>query len=157
MRSGSEVPRRCSMGGTVVTELEKVEIWDRRSRGESLSTIARHLDRGLETIRRYLLLTGGVRPRPRARSRRELTVVEREEISRGLAAQHTCRAIAKRIGTAASSVSREVVRNGGRAGYRASAAEQATRRRHRRPKASKLTLNPPLRAEGEARLSGAGR
>ena len=141
------------MGGTVVTELEKVEIWDRRSRGESLSTIARHLDRGLETIRRYLLLTGGVRPRPRARSRRELTVVEREEISRGLAAQHSCRAIAKRIGRAASSVSREVARNGGRVGYRAGAAEQATLRRHRRPKASKLTLNPLLRAEVETRLS----
>jgi transposase, IS30 family len=141
------------MGGTLVTELEKVEIWDRRSRGESLSTIARHLDRGLETIRRYLLLTGGVRPRPRTRSRRELTVVEREEISRGLAAQHSCRAIAKRIGRAASSVSREVGRNGGRVGYRASRAEQATFRRHRRPKASKLTLNPQLRAEVEARLN----
>jgi transposase, IS30 family len=140
------------MGGTVVTELEKVEIWDRRTRGESLSTIARHLDRGLETIRRYLLLTGGVRPRPRTRSKRELTVVEREEISRGLAAQHSCRAIAKRIQRASSSVSREVVRNGGRAGYRASAAEQATRRRHRRPKASKLMLNPQLRAEVEAGL-----
>jgi IS30 family transposase len=140
------------MGGTVVTELEKVEIWDRRSRGESLSTIARHLDRGMETIRRYLLLTGGVRPRPRARSRRELTVAEREEISRGLAAQQTCRAIAKRIGRAASSVSREVARNGGGVGYRAGAAEQTTLRRHRRPKASKLTLNPLLRAEVEARL-----
>ena len=67
------------MGGTVVTELEKAEIWDRRSGGESLSMIARHLDRGLETIRRYLLLSGGVRPRPRTRSRRELTVLEREE------------------------------------------------------------------------------
>jgi len=140
------------MGGTVVTELEKVEIWDRRGRGESLSTISRHIDRGLETIRRYLLLTGGVRPRPRTRSRRELTVVEREEISRGLAAQHTCRAIAKRIGRAASSVSREVARNGGRVGYRAGPAEQATLRRHRRPKTDKLTLNPVLRAEVEARL-----
>src|SRR4029077_1072529 len=112
------------MGGTLVRELEKVEIWDRRSKGESLSTIARHLDRGLETIRRYLLSTGGVRPRPRARSRRELTVVEREEISRGLGAEHSCRTIAKRIGRAASSVSREIARNGGRVGYRASAAEK---------------------------------
>lgn len=141
------------MGGTVVTDLEKVEIWERRSRGESLSAIARHLDRGLETIRRYLLLTGGVRPRPRGRSRRELTVTEREEISRGLAAQHSCRAIAQRIGRAASSVSREVARNGGRVGYRASVAEHSARQRHRRPKASKLTLNSKLRAEVEAGLS----
>src|SRR6267143_677005 len=124
------------MGGTMVTELEKVEIWDRRGRGESLSTIARHLDRGLETIRRYLLLTGGVRPRPRTRSRRELTLAEREEISRGLAAQHSCRAIARRIGRAASSISREVARNGGRGTYRAAEADEAARRRGCRPKSS---------------------
>jgi len=141
------------MGGLVVTEAEKAEIWELRGRGESISTIARQLDRGLETIRRYLLLTGGVRPRLRTRSRRELNVEEREEISRGLAAQHSCRAIAKRICRAASSVSREVARNQGRGGYRASAAEQAALQRHRRPKASKLTLNPELRAEVEAGLS----
>jgi IS30 family transposase len=140
------------MGGPVVTEAEKAEIWDRRSKGESLSAIARHLDRGLETIRRYVLLTGGVRPWPRTRSRRELTVVEREEISRGLAAKHSCHAIARRIRRAPSSVSREVARNGGRVGYRAAEAEQATLRRRRRPKASKLALCPQLRAEVESRL-----
>ncbi len=140
------------MGGPAVTEVEKAEIWDRRCRGESLSAIARHLGRGGETIRRYVLVTGGVRPRPRTRSRCELTVVEREEISRGLAAEHSCHAIARRIQRAASSVSREVARNGGRVGYRAAEAEQATLRRRRRPKSSKLTLNPRLRAEVEARL-----
>src|SRR2546425_4554467 len=122
------------MGGPALTEVEKAEIFDRRLRGQSMSAIARQLGRGVETIRRYLLLTGGVRPRPRARSRRELTMVEREEISRGLAAAHSCRAIARRIGGAATSVSREGARNGGRVGYRADAAEQATLRRHRRPK-----------------------
>ncbi len=141
------------MGGPVVTEAEKAEIWDRRCKGESLSAIARRLDRAIETIRRYVLLTGGVRPRPRTRSRCELTVVEREEISRGLAAQHSCHAIARRIRRAPSSVSREVARNGGRVGYRAAEAEQAARRRSRRPKASKLALFPLLRAEVEARLS----
>jgi IS30 family transposase len=140
------------MRGWVVTEAEKVEIWDRRSNGESLSSIARHLDRGVETIRRCVLLTGGVRPRPRTRSRWELTVVEREEISRGLAAQHSCHAIARRIRRAPSSVTREVARNGGRVGYRAAHAEQATLRRRRRPKASKLSLCLLLRAEVEAKL-----
>lgn len=140
------------MGGPVVTEAEKAEIWDRRCKGESLSAIARHLDRGVETIRRLVLLTGGVRPRPRTRSRRELTVVEREEISRGLAAQYSCHAIARGIRRAPSSVSREVARNGGRVGYRATEAERATLRRGRRPKASKLALCPRLRAEVEAKL-----
>ena len=141
------------MGGPAVTEVEKTEIWDRRGEGESLSAIARHVGRGAETIRRYVLLTGGVRPRPRTKSRRELTVVEREEISRGLAAKHSCHAIARRIRRAPSSVSREVARNGGRVGYRATEAEQAALRRSRRPKASKLVLCPRLRVEVEARLS----
>src|SRR5712664_2438303 len=92
------------MGGPAVTEVEKTEIWDRRGEGESLSAIARHVGRGPETIRRYVLLTGGVRPRPRTKSRRELTVVEREEIPRGLAAKHSCHAIARRIRRAPSSV-----------------------------------------------------
>ena len=140
------------MGGPAVTEAEKAEIWERRAQGESLWAIARHLGRGGETIRRYVFLTGGVRPRPRTRSRCELTAGEREEISRGLAAEHSCHAIARRVGRAPSSVSREVARNGGRVGYRAAEAEQATLRRSRRPKPSKLVLCPRLRAEVEAGL-----
>ena len=140
------------MGGPVVTEVEKAEIFDRRRRGESMSAIARHLGRGEETIRRYVLVTGGVRPRPRVKSRRELTVAEREEVSRGLAAQQSCRAIARRIRRASSSVSREVARNGGRVSYRAAQADEAATRRGRRPKASKLKLNRLLRNEVEAGL-----
>jgi len=79
-------------------------------------------------------------------------VVEREEISRGLATQHSCHAIARRIQRAPSSVSREVARNGGRVDYRAGEAEEATLRRGRRPKVSKLAHNPLLRTEVEARL-----
>jgi IS30 family transposase len=141
------------MGGAAVTEVEKTEIWNRRSNGESMSATARHLGRGIETIRRYLLLTGGVRPRPRRRSRSELTTVEREEISRGLAAEQSCHAIARRIRRAPSSISREVARNGGRVAYRAAEAEEAAHQRGRRPKASKLARCRLLRAEVEARLS----
>ena len=79
-------------------------------------------------------------------------MVEREEISRGLATQHSCHAIARRIQRAPSSVSREVARNGGRVDYRAGEAEEATLRRGRRPKVSKLAHNPLLRTEVEARL-----
>src|ERR1700720_3984808 len=127
------------MGGPAVTEVEKAEIFDRRRRGESMSAISRHLGRGEETIRRYVLVTGGVRPRPRAKSRRELTVVEREEVSRGLAAQQSCRAIARRLRRGASSVSGEGARKGGRVGYGAARADEAATRRGRRPKVSKLT------------------
>ena len=56
------------MGGPAVTEVEKAEIWDRRRSGESMSAIARHLGRGLETIRRYVLVTGAfVRDHERGR------------------------------------------------------------------------------------------
>ena len=140
------------MGGAAVTEAEKAEIWERRCQGESMSAIARHLGRGLETVRRCILVSGGVRPRRRTKSRHELTVVEREEISRGLAAEHSCHSIARRIRRAPSSVSREVARNGGRLGYRAAEAEQAALWRSRRPKASKLALCPRLRTEVEAKL-----
>jgi IS30 family transposase len=45
-----------------------------------------------------------------------------------------------------------VARNGGRVGYRAAQADEAATRRGRRPKVSKLTLNPLLRNEVEAGL-----
>src|SRR6202171_2939433 len=121
------------MGGPAVTEVEKAEIFERRRRGESMSAIARHLGRGQETIRRYVLVTGGVRPRPRVKSRRELTVAEREEVSRGLAAQQSCCAIGRRIRRAASSVSREGARNGGRVRYRAVQVDEGAHRGGRGP------------------------
>src|SRR5919201_4318361 len=138
--------------GPYLTEAEKAEVWARRRRGESTPVIARRLGRNRHAIWRLLKLTGGVPPRPRKRSRRELTTGEREEISRGLAAGKSCREMGRLIGRPASTVSREVRRNGGRRGYRAAAAEEASWRRHRRPKPSKLALFPQLRAEVVARL-----
>jgi transposase, IS30 family len=131
--------------GPYYTQAEKAEIWERRRRGESVSVIARGIGRHRNAVREYLKLTGGVRPRPRRRSPRELSVAEREEISRGLAAGASCRRIAGRIGRAHTTVSREVERNGGRHRYRAAEAERATLRRHRRPKPSKFKLSPRLR------------
>jgi len=54
----------------------------------------------------------------RQRRASHLTLVEREEISRGIAAGVTARSIAARIGRPSSTVSREIVTNGGRAAYR---------------------------------------
>jgi IS30 family transposase len=134
------------------TEAERAEIWDRRRSGESLSAIARHMGRSREGIGDYVRLTGGVRPAPRRRSVRELSGSDREEISRGLAAGHSCRAISRRMGRAASTVSREVGRSGGRHRYRAAEAELAAARRRRRPKPTKLARLPGLRAEVVRRL-----
>jgi IS30 family transposase len=81
-----------------------------------------------------------------------LLPVDREEISRGLAAGLSCRAIAARMGRDHSVVSREVARNRGRQGYRGERAQVATRKRARRPKPRKLMACPVLGAVVEAGL-----
>jgi IS30 family transposase len=81
-----------------------------------------------------------------------LLLAEREEISRGLAAGDSCRMIARRLGRAPSTVSREVARNGGCRRYRAQVADAAADRRARRPKPAKLVLQPRLRAVVEDKL-----
>ena len=135
-----------------LTEAEIAEVWARRASGEAATRIARHMGRYRRSVGDYLYEAGGVRPRPRTRSRTALTMGEREEISRGLAAADSLRSIAARIGRAPSTVSREVARNHGRRGYRAGAGEQAARSRGRRPKPAKLTICERLRVEVEALL-----
>jgi hypothetical protein len=56
--------------GPTFTEAEKAAIWDQRYEGASLNAIARHVGRSCEGIRRYINLTGGVRPSRRRRSGR---------------------------------------------------------------------------------------
>jgi IS30 family transposase len=92
-----------------------------------------------ETGRQWFIEAGGVVGNaPRELGDRYLSLEEREEISRGLAAEDSFRAIALRLGRSASTVSREVNANGGPQGYRACRAEAAARERARRPKTAKL-------------------
>ena len=135
-----------------MTEADKAEVWTRRARGEPVQMIARHMGRDRGTVWKVVTATGGIPPRTPQRSCRELTVGEREELSRGLAMGESCRAMARRLGRAPSTVSREVHRNGGRQSYRAAEADVAAVRRRRRPKPGKLALSSALRAEVEARL-----
>jgi IS30 family transposase len=88
----------------------------------------------------------------RERSPLRLSLVEREEISRGLAAGESLRSIARRLGRAPSTISREVSRNEGRARYRACRAERAMGRRSKRPKPAKLATCERLRVVVEAKL-----
>jgi IS30 family transposase len=100
-----------------------------------------------------MLQTGGVQHHPPRRAQRSLSMAEREEISRGVAAGEPCRQIAARLGRAPSTVSRELIRNGGRGRYRAQAADVAAFRRAQRPKPAKLAVEPRLRAVVEAKLA----
>jgi IS30 family transposase len=81
------------------------------------------------------------RPRPALR----LSLCEREEIRAGIAGGDSFRAIARRIGRAPSTVSREVGGCAGRGVYRATQAEDRASLVARRPKPSKLSCNSRLR------------
>lgn len=126
------------------TEADKALMWERWRKGESLNAIGRLFDRHHTTVQGMLARTGGIRPPPRRRSRMALTLVEREEISRGLMAGYSVRRIASSLGRAPSTVSREIDRNGGQRVYRASTADEAAWDRARRPKRCKLALHPAL-------------
>ena len=81
----------------------------------------------------------------RRRSRLTLTFREREDISRGIASGSSIREIASCLHRAASTVSREVSRHGGRSGYRAYDADQQAWNAALRPKGCLLAVNSALR------------
>jgi IS30 family transposase len=95
------------------TAAEKAELWDRWQRGESLKAIGRAFGKPSSSIYFQLAPHGGIRPAPRCRSRFALTLSEREEISRGIAAYQSTRSMARLLGHSPSTVSREISRNGG--------------------------------------------
>ncbi|MFC7724879.1 IS30 family transposase [Nocardioides sp. GCM10028917] len=119
-------------------------LWARLREGQAAKPTARQLGLSPSTVRTYLVRCGGVRPDPRRRSRCRLSMAEREEISRGLAAKESIRAIATRLGRAPSTVSREINTNGGPRRYRAARADREAWSRATRPKACKLAMNPVL-------------
>ena len=123
---------------------QKRELWERWRRGETLAEIGRALGRSEPRIYTILKAEGGIAPAQRRRRADGLRAEEREEISRGLAAGLSLRRIAGTLGRQASTVSREVSRNGGRRGYRAAPAETRAWETARRPKPCLLARRPDL-------------
>ncbi len=126
------------------TPVQRQEIWDRWKKGESLNSIGRLFDRPSSSIFNILAPTGGIRPPIRKRSKRSLTLSEREEISRSIVADLSIRSIAKHLNRSPSTISREIKRNGGYDNYRATQADLAAWERAHRPKRCKLACNRPL-------------
>src|ERR1035437_9181010 len=126
------------------TENQKALMWERWQKGESLQHIAQLFDRNHSSIQGILAETGGIRPAQRFRSRLALTLVEREEISRSVATGQSIRSVAARLGRAPSTISREIMRNGGQECYRANQADQAAWDRAHRPKTCRLVENRTL-------------
>lgn len=124
---------------------EQEEIWRRWKSGQPLRGIGRALDRRSAVVRRVVAANGGIAPSPRRRAPRALSRVEREEISRGVAAGLSMGAVAAALKRAPSTVSREIARHGGQEAYRAEAADQAAWANARRPKRCRLATNRRLR------------
>lgn len=80
-----------------------------------MNLIGSGFDRSSSSIYPLLSCTGGIRPPNRLRFRLALTLMDREEISRGLRAKLSLRSNARSLKRSASTISREVRRNGGRA------------------------------------------
>jgi DNA-binding CsgD family transcriptional regulator len=124
---------------------EKCDIWSRWKAGQSLHEIGRAFEKPHSSIRCLLLPRGGIPPAARRRSRLALTPGERENISRGIASGSPLREIARRLDRAASTVSREISRHGGRPAYRASQADGEAWQSALRPKKCLLAVNHKLR------------
>jgi IS30 family transposase len=134
------------------SEEERQTIWDMREAGVPVKRIARHLGRQNVSLRKFIADAGGKRPTLRQRSELRLSLEEREEISRGVAAGDSIRAIAEGLGRSPSTVCREVNANGGRKKYRALVADRAACRRALRPKRAKLAECRRLRRVVERKL-----
>jgi len=128
-----------------LSAIETQDIWRRWKTGQSLHEIGRAFDKPHSSIRCLLLPRGGIPPLARRRSRLALTLSEREDISRGIASGSSIREIASGLDRAASTVSREVTRHGGRSAYRAQQADAQAWLSALRPKRCLLAVNRKLR------------
>jgi IS30 family transposase len=129
---------------TYYTDSQKALMWERWKAGWTLHQIGQLFDRPHTSIHNILVKTGGIRPPERRRRAVALSLAEREEISRALVTGESIRSVAARLGRAPSTVSRELKRNGGPEGYRATQADSAAWDRALRPKHCKLAENRAL-------------
>ena len=137
---------------TAFSDAEISLVWKRWREGIRADHIARELDRSTPAVKYLVVRRGGIAPATRRRAAQALTSAEREEISRGLAAEQSVRQIAAGLGRAPSTISREIRRHGGATKYRAGAADAEAWRRGRRPKVCRLAQRPRLRRLVETKL-----
>ena len=136
-----------------LTAKERSELWSRWKQGETVVSIARGLQRSRDTLRWEVKVRGGIAPPERSRSVGVVSLSEREQVSRGLAAGHSFRRIAADLARVPSTISREVARNGGREQYRAVEADDRAWKLARRPKRCRLSLNRTLQRTVASKLA----
>lgn len=134
-------------------EKRQARVWQAWGRGLSLSRIARVMPSNRISVRNVILSQGGIRPPARCRSSRALSATERERITQGVAAGCSLREISRHLKRAASTISREVRRNGGLLRYSGIRADERAWRRARRPKQCLLARHPCLQQLVTQKLS----
>ncbi len=72
-------------------------MWEYWRKGDSLQKIAQLFNQNHSSVQGIMAETGGITPVPRCRSKWALTLSEREEISRGLVAGYSIRALATQL------------------------------------------------------------
>jgi IS30 family transposase len=135
-----------------LSEREKEEIVRLAAVGLPCRLIGAEIGRHHRTVWGHLQRLQRPTPAEPVRSPLRLSLAEREEISRGLAAGESRRAIARRLSRSPSTIARELTRNGDPRRYRACTADRAAVSRARRPKVAKLAACARLRAVVEAKL-----
>jgi IS30 family transposase len=138
--------------GKRLTDAERVELQRRVGSGETFARAASAVGCSTKSIQRLLAGRGVTKKRTKPRALLRLSLAEREEISRGVGAAESCRAIAARLQRAPSTVAREIAGNGSRRNYRAWHADARAVKLAQRPKVPKLVGCPRLRHEVERRL-----
>jgi transposase, IS30 family len=135
-----------------ISDAERQRVAELVAEGTPVWRLHKEINRSRYAIRRAVVALHRPPKREPRRSPLRLSLAEREEISRGLAAGEPVRAIARRLGRAPSTVCREVAANGGRGRYRACAADRRAVRLIRRPKPARLAACPRLREAVEGKL-----
>jgi transposase, IS30 family len=140
-----------SRRGNPLNPLERAEVARQVSEGARQRDVAEGLGCSPITVWR-ICEQARLRRRRVLHSKFRLSFAEREQISRGLAGAKSAHAIARELGRAPSTISREIARCGGRARYRALSAERRAQERLRRPKPTKLSRSARLCEAVEAGL-----
>ena len=127
-----------------ISSTQEREVWARWKQGESVADISRALAAPLSSLYGVVRRRGGIAPVAQTRADVTLSRAEREEISRGLAADKSIRGIARALGRAPSTISREIARNDGRTRYRAERADHAAWAQAHRPQPCRLATHARL-------------
>jgi IS30 family transposase len=135
-----------------ISDAERQRIAELLAEGAPVWRLHKEINRSRYAIRRAVVALHRPPKQEPRRSPLRLSLAEREEISRGLAAGEPVREIARRLGRAPSTVCREVAANGGGGRYRACLADRRAVRLMRRPKPAKLARCPRLREAVESKL-----